>query len=276
MFKAVDLSDAWGVNPQPPKGSKTYQSSCSAQPLFSCLSLTFGQKSLFQSMAKTGSKRKPTQQFNDSTVQPFNTLSVEICILAGGLSKRMGRDKSRLRFGPTTMLSHIRKAARASGLPVRVIRRDCIPKCGPLSGIYTALKTTKAAAILFLACDMPLVSTELIQFILQHAPKYSSKLSMESRLQPAIRSSHSRALFVRSRGRAGFPFILPRETVETVDRQIKMGDYSLQALAKSLRATILPLTRPLSKQLFNVNIPQDWTAVRSHLQRRSRAAGEPQ
>jgi CTP:molybdopterin cytidylyltransferase MocA len=228
-------------------------------------------------MIQATSKQKPNPRFNASTLQRSNVPSAEICILAGGSSKRMGRDKSRLRLGPTTMLGHIRKAARATGLPVRIIRRDCIPKCGPLSGIYTALKTTEADAVLFLACDMPLVSTELIQFMLQHAPQYSSKLSMESRLQPAFRSSHSRGgLFVRSRGGAGFPFILLRETVETVDRQIKMCDYSLQGLAKSLRATILPLTRPWSQQLINVNIPQDWTAIRSRLLRASRAAGERQ
>jgi molybdopterin-guanine dinucleotide biosynthesis protein A len=166
----------------------------------------------------------------------------------------MGRDKSRLRLGTTTMLGHIRKTARATGLPVRIIRRDCVPKCGPLSGIYTALKTTNADAILFLACDMPLVSTELIQLIIQ--------------LQPHVRRSHSRALFVRSRGRAGFPFILPLEAAKTVDRQIQLGDYSLQALAKAVRATISPITRSWSERLFNVNTPRDWTAAHAKLSAR--------
>jgi molybdopterin-guanine dinucleotide biosynthesis protein A len=209
---------------------------------------------------------KPRQKPNRN--RRFN---VEICILAGGSSKRMGRDKSRLRLGATTMLGHIRKAARATGVPVRIIRRDCIPKCGPLGGVYTALKTRKSDAVLFLACDMPLVSTELIQFVLTQVGVHFPVPSTESRLKPAIRSSHSRALFVRSRGRAGFPFILVRDAVETVDRQIKLGDYSLQSLAKSLRATILPLTRRWSQQLFNVNNPQDWTAIRSRLERRARA-----
>jgi molybdopterin-guanine dinucleotide biosynthesis protein A len=200
-------------------------------------------------MAKTGSKQKR-----------FKGLSIEICILAGGSSKRMGRDKSRLRLGATTMLGHIRKAARATGLPVRIIRRDCVPKCGPLSGIYTALKTTNADAILFLACDMPLVSTELIQLILQ--------------LQPHVRRSHSRALFVRSHARAGFPFVLPREAIVAVRRQIQLVDYSLQSLANTLQTTILPLSRPWSQQLFNVNSQKDWTVVRKRLRRTCSPVGE--
>jgi molybdopterin-guanine dinucleotide biosynthesis protein A len=175
----------------------------------------------------------------------------------------MGRDKSRLRLGRITMLGHIQKAARATGLRVRIIRRDFIPKCGPLSGIYTALKTAKSDTILFLACDMPLVSTELIQFILRQVGEHSSKKSVESRLQRAVRTSHSRGLFIRSRGRAGFPFILPREAIEAVACQIQTGDYSLQSLASSLRATILPLSRPWSQQLFNINTQKDWAAARA-------------
>src|SRR6266566_1093085 len=92
--------------------------------------------------------------------------SVEICILAGGLSRRMGRDKSRLRLGRRTMLGHIRGEARKLGFPVRVIRRDAVPRCGPLGGVYTALKTTRAHAVVFLACDMPFVSADLIAFLL--------------------------------------------------------------------------------------------------------------
>src|SRR5262245_53027899 len=61
-------------------------------------------------------------------------------ILAGGRSSRMGRDKSRLRVGRRTMLTHAKQAAQALGLPVRVIRRDIVPRCGPLGGVLTALK----------------------------------------------------------------------------------------------------------------------------------------
>jgi len=179
----------------------------------------------------------------------------------------MGRDKSRLRLGPTTMLGHIRKAARANGLPIRIIRRDCVPKCGPLGGIYTSLKTTKADAILFLACDMPLVSTELIQLILRQTGAQTPQLSMQ--LQPAssfaihhdptgnAKTCSVSAIFTRFRRRTGFPFLLPREAVEIVSQQMKSGDYSLRSLAKALRATVLSLKRPWSKQLFNVNTPKD-------------------
>src|SRR5215213_7030364 len=94
---------------------------------------------------------------------------LEICILAGGLSSRMGRDKSKLRLGGKTLLSHVRKTAGTLDLPVRVVRRDLVPRCGPMGGIYTALKTTSAEAVLFLACDMPQISSALLKKLLQQS-----------------------------------------------------------------------------------------------------------
>ena len=172
----------------------------------------------------------------------------------------MGRDKSRLRLGKITMLGHIRKTARATGLPVRIIRRDCIPKCGPLGGIYTALKTTKARAVLFLACDMPLVSTQLIQLILQ-------RFSSPDRNQKA-------AIFVRSYG-VGFPFVLRMESLGKVQQQVDDREPSIQSLAKVLKGTTLRLTGRLSQELFNVNTPGDWAVAVERLRLPGRIAKCP-
>lgn len=213
-------------------------------------------------MSKPASKRNPVKRFSGLTVKRFNDFSAEICILAGGLSKRMGRNKSRLRLGRTTMLGQIRKTARRTGFPVRIIRRDCVPNCGPLGGVYTALKGTRAEAVLFLACDMPLITTELIQFVALQYAGYA---------KAAIRG----ALFIRSGGRPGFPFVLPRESVESVRQKIDQGELSLQSLANAVGATILSVQRPWSQQLFNVNTPEEWAVVR-RLERRSRAIGKPE
>ena len=95
-------------------------------------------------------------------MKPENERTI-VCILAGGLSQRMGRDKSRLRLGSHTLISHIRATLKDSGWPVRVLRRDVVDRCGPLGGIYTALCTTRAEVVIFLACDMPFVSVVWLQ-----------------------------------------------------------------------------------------------------------------
>src|ERR1700691_533511 len=90
-------------------------------------------------------------------------LFCEIFILAGGLSTRMGRNNSRIRRGQRTLLQHIRAAAGQLGYPVRTIRRDAIARSGPIGGIYTALKRSRADAVLLLACDMPFVSPDFLR-----------------------------------------------------------------------------------------------------------------
>ena len=94
--------------------------------------------------------------------------AMEVCILAGGLSSRMGRDKSKLRLGGKSLLSHVKTAAAAAAqnCPVRIIRKDLVPRCGPLGGIYTALRTTRAQCVLFLSCDMPFVPRTLVERLL--------------------------------------------------------------------------------------------------------------
>src|SRR5881397_2706641 len=117
---------------------------------------------------------------------------VEVCILAGGKSSRMGVDKSRLRLGRRTLLGHIGAAANAAGFRPRVIRADLVPRCGPLAGVYSALATSRAEVILFLSCDMPFISAKLLKALI-------------GRL-----GSRSKAIFVREHGRVGFPFLIRR------------------------------------------------------------------
>src|SRR5262245_50591350 len=108
-------------------------------------------------------------------LSPF-PLNCGVCILAGGLSSRMGRDKASLRLGRRTLLGHIRAIASGLGLPVRVLRDDAVPRCGPLGGLYTALQSGTHEAELFLACDMPLVSRELLEKLLRISSRTNAAL----------------------------------------------------------------------------------------------------
>lgn len=173
----------------------------------------------------------------------------EIFILAGGLSKRMGKDKSRVQLGRRTMLAHVRAAAQRTGLRVRVIRRDAVARCGPLGGIYTGLMRSKAEAAIFLACDMPFVTTELLEEMLRVFERQAAA-----------------GIFAGENGRAGFPCVLRREAaLEIVRKQIVRSEFSLQALAKKLRAKVMRPGRSAARELSNINTPAELKKAQSLL-----------
>ncbi len=172
-------------------------------------------------------------------LQPYG-----ISVLAGGLSTRMRRDKTQLRLGSRTLLSHIRRTAQEVGLPVRIIRRDLVPRCGPLGGIFTALKTSHAEAELFLACDMPFVSPKLLAKLLATFEKRRC------------------AVFAETGGQAGFPFLIPCSALPIVEAQILKAELSLQRLASALQAHRIRPAGVQATQLFNVNTPEDFQAAR--------------
>ena len=180
--------------------------------------------------------------------------SCGICVLAGGLSSRMGRPKASLRLHSRTLLARVRAQADKLGLPLRVIRRDDVPRCGPLGGVYTALNTSLAEAELFLACDMPFVSADLLRKLLE---------SWES---------DGRPVFIGSGGLAGFPFLIPAEGLAVVAAQISKQQLSLQKLAQALKARLLP-AGSREGELFNLNTPADWRAAQRRVGKRSCKSG---
>lgn len=116
----------------------------------------------------------------------FSSISIEIFILAGGKSQRMGTDKG-LRFlcgKPMIayLLDTLYKTIDAH-IPIRIITQeesynqfglpllsDLIPDKGPMGGLFTALTHSESAYVLLLSCDMPLVSSEILTALFQAVP----------------------------------------------------------------------------------------------------------
>ncbi|NKB71108.1 MAG: NTP transferase domain-containing protein [Candidatus Latescibacteria bacterium] len=105
---------------------------------------------------------------------------VSVAILAGGYSRRMGRDKALLPLGSATLIERVIEAARPladelfliGDRPERFahlalpVRPDQQPGQGPLAGLYTALTRAQFPTVLLLACDLPFVTTHFLRFLL--------------------------------------------------------------------------------------------------------------
>ena len=176
---------------------------------------------------------------------------VEICVLAGGLSARMGRDKSRLRLGPRTFVGHLRHLARSARIPFRVIRRDLVSRSGPLGGIFTGLKTTRARTVLFLACDMPLMTEKFLRKLIRKLP------------------ARMDALAVSQRDRIGFPILIRRSALPLVARQLQKQQRSLHSLFQQPRMTFFVAPPSDELALFNINTPDNLEKARSSLRGRA-------
>lgn len=151
----------------------------------------------------------------------------------------MGRDKARVRLGRRTLLGHVRLAATETGWPVRVIRKDVVERCGPLGGILTGLQKSRAEAVVFLSCDMPFIPA-----------RWLKKLVRELRL------SGAQAVFTQQEKFAGFPFVIRRECLAVVEGQRVKGEFSLQSLARVLKAERMMVSGKEAWKFMNVNTPE--------------------
>lgn len=109
---------------------------------------------------------------------------VSVAVLAGGQSKRMGQDKAFLEVGGRRVIDRV--LARLKPLTddlfigtnspekyqefgLRLVP-DVYPDKAALGGIYSAIVAARYARVLIVACDMPFLNTELMQYLIELAP----------------------------------------------------------------------------------------------------------
>ena len=156
----------------------------------------------------------------------------------------MGRDKHSIRLGGRTLLAHAKAALVEAGCTPMVVAIDRQPGLGPLGGIATALQQTNHSRVMFVSCDMPFLTGELL-----------TRFFCSAVADPG-------ALFTRHDRGMGFPFLLHRDDLKIVERQITKGALSLQRLAKRLAARAWEPPPELESQLFNINTPEDLAEAR--------------
>ncbi len=102
---------------------------------------------------------------------------IHVAVLAGGQSRRMGRDKALLQLGGQTLIERVLAAAHPLGYPRVIIGHpatyahlglsvhpDHSPGLGPLGGLYTALSTI-STPVLLLACDLPFLTPAFLRHL---------------------------------------------------------------------------------------------------------------
>ena len=188
-------------------------------------------------------------------------------LLAGGYSKRMGKDKSSIRYAGTTQpelaaellrsrcpeifLSLRKGQSNATGLGNLNVVHDLWESAGPLVGILSAMTEHPEAAWLVIACDLPFLDgTSLDNLLAQRDP---------TKIATAYRSSHD-----------GKPE--PLCTIYEAHARLILDDFfanDIRCPRKILMQTEPLLLDPVNpRALDNVNTPKDYEKAVHALSRR--------
>lgn len=186
-------------------------------------------------------------------------LPLAAAVLAGGASRRMGRDKAGLRLGGKRLLDwqleRLRALAPAELLVsgregvdyevggIRVVC-DATPGLGPLGGIAAILAATTAPHVLVLAVDLPAMTEGFLQrLVARRRPEIGIVPRTAAGWEPLVA-------------------VFPRRIEARVRAHLAAGRLALQALVSAGEAAgeleALPVAAGEEASLLNWNRPEDW------------------
>jgi molybdopterin-guanine dinucleotide biosynthesis protein A len=145
-------------------------------------------------------------------------------------------------IGPETL--------RALAPDIRVVP-DLVPGAGPLCGLYTALKSTTAARVFLVACDMPFIQPGLVRAMLA-----ASAANQEAQAVMLSDQGHGQPLHA----------VYAHTCLPMVERALASEDHSLRSLlarlsAMTMDAEIVRREDPRGIATYNVNTPDDWRSA---------------
>jgi len=183
-------------------------------------------------------------------------------VLAGGASRRMGRDKAGLGWNGTSLLRHLiqllqpefsevmvsaQSADAYPGLGVTVVA-DAEPGSGPLCGVASALAATDAEWLFVVACDMPFAEASVWHALAAHASDSVDAVIPKSArgIEPLCGLYHRRCLPVF------------REC-------LRGGSFAMHDALDRVRAAEVAIDIPIQSNPFlNINTPDDYARACAH------------
>lgn len=200
---------------------------------------------------------------------------IEGFILAGGASSRMGRDKALLELGGEPFVERIAQSLAhiAGGVSIVGDGRanedwrwpvvpDVYSKWGALGGLHAALSACRAEWAAVVACDLPLVSAELLARLAARRQTFDAVVPVQAdgRVQPLC------ALYRRA------------PCVAVAHRLIESGERRPRALLELVRTRRVAFAEIADISgangfFINVNTPEDLALAQKNLAEESGQQG---
>jgi molybdopterin-guanine dinucleotide biosynthesis protein A len=180
-------------------------------------------------------------------------------ILAGGKSKRMGEDKSLLKFRGKTLLQRIIDEQNKILNNVYVIGKesknfedaigvkDKIFDKGPIGGLFTAISEIRSEWYLITPCDMPFVSHTHLSKLLDHrnTGDFDAVIAeSENGIEPLV-AVYNRNIFNK------------------MEENIKNKNYAVRFLFKQFHKKYIKFDAQIFEKdvFFNINCPDDYNYI---------------
>ena len=183
-------------------------------------------------------------------------------VLAGGESRRLGRDKALERIGDQTLIERVvgriapvsaevivvvASPSKAAALPlppeVRVVS-DRYPGCGSLGGIFTGLSASREPWIILVACDMPFLDPTLMRCLMAMRRGVDAVVPCLSGRPEPLHALYSKTC------------------LEPMERMLQAGQLKIAPLFEAVRVRYvgeetIDRIDPHHRSFFNVNSPAD-------------------
>ena len=179
-----------------------------------------------------------------------------IAILAGGKSRRLGRDKAMLVFNELPLIDisfielkqlseNIRiigSVRKKSRVPEELFVDDAVKNRGPIGGLYTALMYFKKP-VLLTSCDMPFLKQKHYRFLISQTDqtKIATVARSDKGLEPLL------AVYK--------PDLIPK-----IEKQLANKSYALHQLFNQADIKIVDFSTSfdISRLFFNINTLSDY------------------
>ncbi|NMB73615.1 MAG: molybdenum cofactor guanylyltransferase [Myxococcales bacterium] len=205
------------------------------------------------SRTETGFSVSP-EEFSPGPSSPWSLrLPATAVVLAGGLSRRMGRDKALLELGGRSLIERVAmtlsdnfaevllsvdRADRFPSLPYSKVA-DAVPGQGPLRGVVSALRAASYPLVFFATCDLENVPVFLVHRLLRAARGHQGAVLLNTDGWPEPLFS-----------------VLHRDCLPHLEGGLERGERRLARLFGALRLRYVPV--PAQEPLLDLNTPEDY------------------
>ena len=196
-----------------------------------------------------------------------DTDTVTGIVLAGGMSRRLGRDKAVETIGGKALISRVLDSLsgvaqelvvvvnsheREKELPLpdsTVVAVDAYPNTGSLGGIFTGLSASGNQWGIVVACDMPFLNLELLEHLLSFRPDHDAIVPIIDHRPEPTHAAYSKVC-------------LP-----AIETRLRANDLKIAKFFDDVRAKYVSQRRieeidPGGLSFFNVNTEEDLTRAR--------------